>query len=454
MSTYANTTDYIKGISRDYSIYVCQTRGIPSICDGLKDAQRKGLDVIKPLADKIKTISLAGLMISSNRYLHGDASAAETLSLMAAPYCNNVPLLQGIGAFGTKVGPTDWGAARYTYLKRNSYTDALVFTDYDIVPLKENYDGSVWEPRNYLPLIPMVLLNGISGIAVGWSTDILPRTLADIIDATVAAIGGKPIKPLVPCYDYLNCRVRNINGNSWEFTGRCRIDGSTVWVEELPPDLSLEKFKSRLNAMEEEDQIQTYIDRSTKTICIEIRFKRGTIADWTEDTAVDFFKLRSRATERIVVLDWNHNSVRQFDSAEQVVAEFVEWRLGWYNTRYTKLIADLTHQLNWNRAIKACIDAKLPAWLPAAADRAAVLARVKTITDTAQVTVDDDQIDRLVSLPSYRWAKDTLADVTAKIADLTAVIAEHQLVLADPARQREIYKREVLALKKLPSISR
>jgi len=83
-----------------------------------------------------------------------------------------------------------------------------------------------------------------------------------------------------------------------------------------------------------------------------------------------------------------------------------------------------------------------------------VLARVKTITDTAQVTVDDDQIDRLVSLPSYRWAKDTLADVTAKIADLTAVIAEHQLVLADPARQREIYKREVLALKKLPSISR
>ena len=450
--TLQSTTDYIKTISRDYSIYVCQTRGIPSVCDGLKDAQRKGLDVIKPLGDKIKTISLAGLMISSNRYLHGDASAAETLSLMAAPYCNNVPLLHGIGAFGTKVGPTDWGAARYTYLKRNAHTDALVFTDYDIVPLKENYDGSVLEPKNYLPLVPMVLLNGISGIAVGWSTDILPRTLDDIIDATIAALDGKKIKQLVPRYDYLNCNVRNIAGNAWEFTGRCRIDGSTVWIEELPPDLSLEKFKARLNTMEEEDKIQTYIDRSTKEIRIEIRFKRGAIKDWTEDTAIDYFKLRSKATERIVVLDWTGNSVRQFESAEQVVTEYVEWRLGWYKTRYAKMIADLTYQLNWNLAIKACIDGQLPQFLPAADDKAAIVAKVKTLC--AAIDLDDDQIDRIASLPSYRWAKDTYADVVAKIADLSTTIADHTATLADPTKQREIYKREVQALKKLPKIDR
>jgi len=454
MSTYANTTDYIKGTSRDYSIYVCQTRGIPSVCDGLKDAQRKALFVIKPKGDKIKTISLAGEMISQNVYLHGDASAAETLSLMAAPYCNNVPLLHGIGAFGTKVGPTDWGAARYTYLKRNNHTDSLVFTDYDIVPLKENYDGSVWEPKNYLPLVPMVLLNGISGIAVGWSTDILPRTLDDIIEATIAALDGKKIKTLVPCYDYLNCGVRNIAGNSWEFTGRCRIDGSTVWIEELPPDLSLEKFKARLNTMEEEDKIQTYIDRSTKEIRIEIRFKRGAIKGWTEDTAIDYFKLRSKATERIVVLDWNGNSVRQFESAEQVVTEYVEWRLGWYKTRYAKMIADLTYQLNWNSAIKACIEGQLPAFLPQAADRAGVVSKVTEIVESKAIAVDEDQIDRLAGLPSYRWAKDTLAEVTAKISDLSAEIASHMAVLSDPVKQKDIYKKEVLALKKLPKVDR
>ena len=451
MSAYL-TTDYIKSTSRDYSIYVCQTRGIPSVCDGLKDAQRKALFVIKPKADKIKTISLAGEMISQNVYLHGDASAAETLSLMAAPYCNNIPLLHGIGAFGTKIGPTDWGAPRYTYLKRNAHTDALVFTDYDIVPLKENYDGSVLEPKNYLPLIPMVLLNGVSGIAVGWSTDILPRSLDDLIDATLAAIDGKDIKTLAPKYDYLDCNVRNITGNAWEFTGRARIDGSTVWIEELPPNLSLEKFKERLNAMEDEDKIQTYVDRSTKTIKIEIRFKRGTIADWTEETAIDFFKLRSRSTERIVVLDWNGNSVRQFETAELLVNEFVQWRLGWYKTRFEKMIADLTYQLNWNSALKACIDGKLPEFLPKAADKSAILDKVKTLCKT--ITVDDDQMERIASLPSYRWAKDAYAEITAKIADLTTKIAEHQSVLADPKKQKDIYRREVVALKKLAKVDR
>ena len=179
-----DTTTFIKDSSREYSIYVCQSRGIPSISDGLKDAQRKALDVIKPIGDKIKTISLAGLMISSNRYLHGDAAACDTISLMAAPYCNNVPLLSGIGAFGTRVGPDDWGAPRYTYVKKNSFTESLVFQDYDIVPMKENYDGSVLEPRHFLPLIPLVLLNGVSGIAVGWSTEILPHSLSGLIDAT------------------------------------------------------------------------------------------------------------------------------------------------------------------------------------------------------------------------------------------------------------------------------
>lgn len=451
MSDYL-TTDYIKSTSRDYSIYVCQTRGIPSVCDGLKDAQRKALFVIKPKADKIKTISLAGEMISQNVYLHGDASAAETLSLMAAPYCNNIPLLHGIGAFGTKIGPTDWGAPRYTYLKRNAHTDALVFTDYDIVPLKENYDGSVLEPKNYLPLIPMVLLNGVSGIAVGWSTDILPRSLDDLIDATLAAIDGKAIKTLAPKYDYLDCNVRNITGNAWEFTGRARIDGSTVWIEELPPNLSLEKFKERLNAMEDEDKIQTYVDRSTKTIKIEIRFKRGTIADWTEETAIDFFKLRSRSTERIVVLDWNGNSVRQFETAELLVNEFVQWRLGWYKTRFEKMIADLTYQLNWNSALKACIDGKLPEYLPNAANKIDVLDKVKHLCNT--IKVDDEQMERIASLPSYRWAKDAYAEIVAKIADLIAKIAEHQTVLADPKKQKDIYRREVVTLKKLGKVDR
>jgi DNA gyrase/topoisomerase IV subunit A len=451
-ATYVSASDFIKATSRDYSIYVCQSRGIPSVCDGLKDAQRKALFIIKSKGEKIKTVSLAGEMISSNIYLHGDASAAETLSLMAALYCNNIPFLHGIGAFGTKVGPTDWGAPRYTYLKKYNMTEALIYPDYDIIPLKENYDGSVLEPKNFLPLIPLVLLNGISGIAVGWSTDILPRTLEDLIDATVKAIDGKKIETITPRYDYLDCGVRNLGGNAWEFTGKVRFDGNTIWVEELPPDLSLEKFKARLNQMEDEEKIQTYIDRSTKEIKIEIKFKRGVITDWTTDKAIDYLKLRSKTTERIVVLDWDGNNIKQYETAEQLIKEFVEWRLGWYSVRYKKMVDDLTYDLNFNLALKACFDKGLPAFLPKAQDKAGVVDKI--IDFTKGIKIDDDQTQRIAGLPSYRWAKDSYDDIVKKIQELTDTIAEYQAILADPKKQRDIYKKEVQSLKKLPKVER
>ena len=449
---YNDTTDFIKTTSRDYSIYVCQSRGIPAVSDGLKDSQRKALFVIKTVNDQIKTVSLAGSMLSSNIYLHGDASATEAISLMAAPYCNNICLLTGVGAFGTRVGPTDWGAPRYTYVKKNAYTESLIYQDYDIIPLKENYDGSVMEPRHFLPVIPLVLLNGVSGIAVGWSTEILPRSFKEIVDATIAAIDKKTINKLMPTYEYLKCGVRNIGGNAYEFTGKAAIDGSTVVVTELPPDLSLEKFKDRLNKMEDDELIQTYVDKSTKEINIEIRFKRGTINGWTSEKAIEFFKLKSKTTERIVVLDWSGENIKQYETAEILIQEFVEWRLQFYTTRYQKLLKDVTDLLNWNVALKLCYDGGVPAYLPRAANKVEIINKISEIT--AKVTITDEQKDRIASLPSYRWAKDNYQDVLKKIDELTITIAQYNDILADPEKIRKVYRDEVMALKKLPKIDR
>lgn len=450
---YSTTTDFIKDTSRDYSIYVCQSRGIPCVSDGLKDAQRKALFVMKSQNEKIKTISLAGKLISENIYLHGDAAACDTISLMAAPYCNNVPLLNGVGAFGTRVGPNDWGAPRYTYVKKSSYTDTLIYQDYDIIPLKENYDGSVLEPKYFLPLIPIVLLNGVSGIAVGWSTEIMPRSLEDLIDVTLAAIDGKKKLPnLLPRYEYLKTNVKSLGDNQFEFTGKVIIDGSSVIVTELPPDLSLEKFKARLNKMEDEEQIQTYIDRSTKEIHVEVRFKRGSINNWTETHAIEYLKLKSKNTERLVVLDYDGNNIKQYENAQDLVRDFVEWRLGFYSVRYTKMIKDATYQLNWNLALKACYDQGLPAFLPKAKNKSEIVVKISSITQ--KIEIDDDQRDKIASLPSYRWAKDSYDEVVAKIAELKNTITEYKNILNDPTKLRAIYRQEVVALKKLPAVER
>lgn len=441
------TSAYINTSSKEYAIYTAQNRAIPSVCDGLKDGQRKALWIIRNRSEKIKTVSLSGEMISANIFLHGDVSASDTISRLAAPYMNNSPLLEGLGAFGTRVSPDGWGAPRYTYVKKNKVTEALVYPDLDIVPLKPNYDGSVMEPVNFLPLIPMVLLNGVSGIAVGWSTDILPHSLKDIVKATVAAIDHKPLPHLMPNFDYLQTTVKELAPNSYEFTGKVVMESAiTIRVLELPPDLSLERFKERLNKMEDEGQIHMYTDRSTKTIDVEVRFKRGTIDTWTERDAIDFLKLKSKTSQRIVVLDFTNQGIRQYDQATDLIKEFVEWRLGWYTLRYTRLRDLLMKDLNWACAVQACFKGKLPAWLPKAQDRAAVKAKVLELTHGIDLT--DDQVDRIVSLPTYRWAQDQIAKIEQEIQDLGEQIVKYEQILGDPDLIRAIYRDEVLNLLK------
>jgi DNA gyrase/topoisomerase IV subunit A len=304
--------------------------------------------------------------------------------------------------------------------------------------------------------------------SVGWSTDILPRAYLELVEATIAAIDGKKKLPeLLPKYEFLNCQVKSLGNNSYEFTGKVNIDGNTVIVSELPPDLSLEKFKARLNKMEDEDLIQTYIDRSTKNIHVEIRFKRGTlqgspasieivdgkkvkhpaILPWTESAVIEFLKLRSRATERIVVLDWSGTNIKQYKDPETLIRAFVEWRLGFYTIRFEKLLSDTITQLNWNLAVKMCYDKGLPSFLPKAQNRLEIIDKISIITD--KLTLTDEQRDRIASLPSYRWAKDSYDDIIAKIASLQNTIIEYKDILADPAKLRAIYRQEVVTLKKL-----
>lgn len=444
-----NSSDYIKDTSREYSIYVCENRAIPKVADGLKDAQRKALWLIRNKSEKVKTVSLAGEMIQSGLYLHGDASAAGAVSMLAAPFVNNIPLLTGVGAFGTRTAPVEGiGAPRYTYVRRGSVLQNLMLTDLDIVPLKDNYDGSVQEPVHFLPLIPTVLLNGVSGIAVGWSTEILRRSFRDIVEATLASLDGKEFKRLAPHYERYNIDVNHLEENSWEFSGRVSVvDSSTLHVTELPPDLSLAKFKERLNTLEDDGKINSYVDSSTKTIDIKIKMARGSVAKWDETKAVDFLKLKQKKSERIVVVDWNGSAIKQYASAEEVVRSFVDWRLKWFTTRYEYMQAQDEFALNYWLAVKACFDKKLPAKLSTMASKSAITDEVKKIT--TGIVLEQNQLERIVGLPTYRWAQDAYADVLDHIKRLSDNIAEYKTILADPKRLKAIYRKELVELSKL-----
>ena len=443
-----SSSEYIEKTSREYSIYVCETRAIPRVSDGLKDGVRKAHWLLKNRTSEIKTISLAGELISSGLYMHGDAAAADAISSAAAPFLNNVPLIEGIGNFGTRVAPGEFGAPRYTYVKPNRAAKEILYVDSALIPTKENYDGSNVEPETFLPLIPTVLLNGISGIAVGWSTEILPRSLNDLIDATLAAIDGKKIKKLMPTYSSFNCKVNHIEGNQYEIQGKVEIvSASKVRVVELPPGLSIERFRKRLDELEEKGIIKDWTDNSSETINIEVDFKRSDLLKLDEDDLLEIFKLKEKITERIVVIDWGGKAIRQYNSAEEVVVDFVKWRFDYYVKRYEKFKLDDEYELRYWQSLKKCFQAQLPKKLQAFKNRDELKNFV--ITTTKNIKPTDEQVNKIVALSSYKWTAEGEQEVDDHINQLVSNIAVYNKHLNDHSLIWSVFRSEVEALKKI-----
>lgn len=448
--TMEKSSDFILNTSRSYSLYVCENRAIPSVIDGLKTSQRIALWLLRNRADKVKTVGLSGEMASSKLYVHGDASANGAINLLAAPYKNNVPLIDGLGEFGSRIKPDGIGAPRYTEVRRSKAAEAFLYTDLPNVPLEPNYDGSNMQPKHFLPLIPNVLLNGVIGVAVGFSTNILPHALKDLVQATLDVANGKEPKKMLPSWANYNVSVRGIGPNQYEITGKVEIvNTSTIRVTELPPGLDLDDFRKRLIKMEDDDLITDFDDHSAEWINIEIRMKRGSLKGWTEQKCIDFLKLKQTVTERIVVLDWDQQSIRTYADSLELVKDFVQFRLGVYVERYQRLLSEADHDLVYWKLMKALFENGFTKKLGTFADKAAVTAEVESAAKKAKLKPDAHQIERATGLPTYRWAVDFKGEVEKKIAEIEDSIREYRLNLDKPERIRAIYVSELEDLKKL-----
>lgn len=441
-----SASKYISETSKEYAIYTAENRAIPKLTDGLKNGQRIALWVLRNKADEIKTISVSGAMLGEKLYVHGDASANDTVSSLAAPYLNNICLIEGIGNFGTKLVPNEFSAPRYTSVKRSKFAEKVLYKDLDLVPLIDNYDGSVSYAGTFLPTIPIVLLNGISGIAVGWSTEILPHRLEDIVDACVAVLDGKSVKQLKPYYDAYNVDVEHIEGDSWYLNGKVEIAGDVAIIKEVPAGLKIEKLHEHLDSLEDDNVIKEYVDRSSDNINVQVKFKRGELKDKTVDELIDLFKIRKRVTERIVV-GTPDNRIRAYDTHNELIKDFVEWRLGWFSKRYQRLLEIAAKDLAYNLAIKKCFDDKLPEKLSTIKSKSDLTDVIKK--SVCEFNLDDSQIDKIVTLPTYRWTSENLEMVNKKIDDLVTEITGYEEILADDAKLKDIYKSELLELKQM-----
>ena len=174
----------------NYAMYVILDRALPNVGDGLKPVQRRILYAMSELGldagSKYKKSARTVGDVIGKFHPHGDSAAYEAMVLMAQNFSFKYPLVDGQGNWGSQDDPKSFAAMRYTESKLTNFANLLISElKSGTVDWQPNFDGSLLEPIIFPAKIPMILLNGTSGIAVGMATDIPSHNINEVIDATV-----------------------------------------------------------------------------------------------------------------------------------------------------------------------------------------------------------------------------------------------------------------------------
>jgi len=435
------SSTYIDEQRRQYSLYVMQMRAIPAATDGLKSAGRRVLWMAHDGA-KYKSAVLAGATMP----IHPHASPEGAVNTLAARYGNNIPLLTPYGMFGTLLKPTDFGASRYTSVQLSKFAKDVVFRDIEIVPMQENYDGTLHEPVHFLPLVPLALLNPSEGIAVGFATNILPRDLEElIVQQLVHLNGGKNAREPLPKHmptaapkPFLSAAVRREEterGIAYYFNGEYdTIDATTIRITKLPFGLLHEKFLNKLDELCDRGIALNYTDNSKDQYDIVVKFKKGEISSRQEDEILALLGLTIRHIENLNLVDFSGKAILNTNPTD-FIRVFTNWRLGWYVQRYERLRDLLQIELQRYLDIRTAIKHKGNETARKCENRA----EFKEWLDAISIV----HLDYIADLPVYRFTEEERLKNEQRIVDAEAQMKEYQSLLSSEPKRRKVYVSEL-----------
>ena len=182
--------EYTHQVYLRYAISVVKGRALPSVSDGEKPVQRRILYAMHRLgltqgSKPVKSARVVGDVIGKY-HPHGDSASYEAMVRMTQDFVLRYPLVDGQGNFGSRDGDSP-AAMRYTEVRLTKYAELLLSeVDAGTVDFRPNYDGSEQEPMDLPARLPLLLLNGASGIAVGMATECLPHSMREVGNAAIA----------------------------------------------------------------------------------------------------------------------------------------------------------------------------------------------------------------------------------------------------------------------------
>jgi DNA topoisomerase-2 len=339
--------------------------------DGLKISLRKILYSAfkKRLSSEIKVAQFSGYVSENSCYHHGEESLNKAIVGMAQNFVgsNNINLLFPSGQFGSRIkGGQDASSPRYIFTRLEKIA-RIIFPEQDDNILKYlNDDGTPVEPQFYVPIIPMVLVNGSKGIGTGFSTEIMcynPRDIIAYLKNKLQQITSADKIEFLPYYEGFTGETEKVSDTKFVFKGKYEVlEQDKIKVTELPVGYWTEDFKELLNDLQNDkdkegkkitpvikDVFENYTDTTVEFV---ITFGKGKLAEleaikgeYGSNGLEKMLKLYTTSSTTNMNLFNSEDKLTKYDSVEEIIDDYYYVRLAYYDDRKEFMIDALEKEL-------------------------------------------------------------------------------------------------------------
>ncbi|URQ08889.1 DNA topoisomerase medium subunit [Salmonella phage BRM 13312] len=350
-----NVTDYVNNDHKSFSVFN-SIRQIPQLIDSLKPSQRKILFTALEYGKEEIVDRLGMFAAARTNYKSGGENMGNTIVNMAQafPGTNNIPYFDRDGQFGSIMG-RDASSARYISV---SVSDVIrkIFRKEDEGILDYNYLGEEQlEPKFFLPVIPMFLVNGINGIGSGYSTDTPCHCVKSVLSSLRALLRGEDPADIKPYWNgYKGETGYTEEGRAYSRGIFKRINATTLHITEVPIGWFAKSYETKvLLPLYKAGLLTEYANDTTEDGWdITVVFKRGELSKLDDDQIEQMFKLYS--ANKPVWTAWDEDGViRRYSGWKEMLLSFFNYRLTRYEDRRQYLLKEMSdkiHRLN-NRAL-------------------------------------------------------------------------------------------------------
>jgi DNA gyrase subunit A len=453
----------------DYSMSVIVSRALPDVRDGLKPVHRRVLAGMRDLnlthdRPHRKSAKVTG-DVHGNYHPHGPVAIYDTIVRMAQDFSMRYPLIDGQGNFGSIDGDSA-AAERYTEVRLTEFAEELLRDlDKATVDFEPNYDGTREVPVVLPSLVPNLLVNGSSGIAVGMATNIPPHNLNEIVDAISAMIDDPEIQDaalldIVKGPDFPTGGVINgLHGiRDCYLTGRglivvrakarfetLRGGRDAIIVEEIPYQVNKTNLLEKIALLVKESRIHGISDLRDESdrdgMRIVIELKRDADGQIVLNQLYKHSQMQATFGAIMLALVGNRPQVL---TLRQMIGHFIEHRREVVVRRTRFDLEEAEKRAHILEGLRICVDNidEIVKLIRAAADTASARAELMQrfgLSEIQAQAILEMRLQRLTGLERQK--------IEDEYRELLALIDHLRAILADPAKVMQIVKDETLGLK-------